>query len=86
MRKLLVAAVIGLCAVFIVPTGAWAAPTTGPQPMPDAACNQGTVNARANTPTEARDFVPHFHDFNLNWILACYHANPTYPVATPDLE
>lgn len=87
MRKLLLAAVIGLCAVFmLVPTGGWAAPPTGPQPMPAGACNEGTVNARTNTPTEARDFVPHLHDFDQDQVFACYHANPTYPPATGDLE
>jgi hypothetical protein len=51
---------------------------TGPQPVSNAACNDGTVNARGNLPADhpARDAVPHIHDFNGP---QCYHANPTYP-------
>jgi hypothetical protein len=85
MRKLSLAVVIGLCAVFmLVPSGGWGAPPTGPQPMPEAACN--AASARPNVPVDARDFVPHFHDFDLDGIQQCYHANPTYPPATSDLE
>ena len=89
MRIFVAAVAIPLFAAavsMLVPTGAWAAPPTGPQPLPEAACNEGTANARGNTPTEARDFVAHFHDFDSDGIRACYHANPTYPPATSDLE
>lgn len=87
MRKLILATVLGLCSVLVAPIGAAAAPATGPSPSPDAACaNRGTVNARTHTPSQAKDFVPHFHDFNGNGTSACYHANPNYPPASPDLE
>lgn len=86
MRKLLKAAAIGTFVALFVPSAGWAAPPTGPQPLQDGPCNEGTVNARGNTPTEARDFVPHLHDFDADGVFACYHANPTYPPATPDLE
>lgn len=87
MRGLILAAVIGLCSVFVAPLAAVAAPATGPSPSPDAACSSfGTVNARQHTPSQAKDFVPHFHDFNGNDVFACYHANPNYPPASSDLE
>jgi hypothetical protein len=86
MRKQLLVGVLGFAAVLVLtPSAGWAVPATGPQPL-QGSCNAGTANARGNTPTEARDFVPHFHDFDLDGIVACYHANPTYPPASPALE
>ena len=76
MRKLLLAALpVPALAAFVFAAGAGAA---GPQRLPDAACNQGTETAHAQGAGGAES-IPHQHDFDLDLIFACYHANPTAP-------
>jgi hypothetical protein len=40
------------------------------QRLPDAACNAGTLG------TGIRGPVPHYHDFDDDDVLGCYHRNP----------
>ena len=47
------------------------------QPMPDAACNAGTIQARGLVDAGARRHIPHLHDFDADGDFACYHFNPT---------
>ena len=49
----------------------------GPQPLPSAACNSGTL---AHTQTER---IPHQHDFDGDLLWACYHSNIHFPLHTP---
>jgi hypothetical protein len=82
-RRLLLLIAIALAyAVFmLVPAGAGA---VGPQPLPDAACNEGTDHAR--DVGSGAEHVAHLHDFDADGVTACYHRNPTYPPATSALE
>lgn len=52
----------------------------GPQPLPLAACNSGTL---AHTQTES---IPHLHDFDNDGTWACYHFNIHRPPPGPGLE
>lgn len=60
------------------------AQAVGPQPLPAAACNQGTQHA--HTVSNGAEHIAHYHDFDGDGTTACYHRNPTYPPANPGLE
>lgn len=67
------ATVIAVFAAMVLAAGAGA--TAGPQRMPDAACNQGTQNAR-NVGPGVNERIPHQHDFDADGTFGCYHFNP----------
>ncbi len=67
MRKLAAAAALALGPSFF-PVSAWAQP----QPLPEAACNQGTEGARAKAPEPADSGIPHE-----NRDGHCLHAVPS---------
>ena len=82
MKRLVLIPVVFACMTFLVtPAGA-----TGPQPLPDAACNQGTANAEAQAASGALHHIASLHDFDSDGVFACYHRNPTYPPPSPTLE
>lgn len=68
------AAAIAVFAAMVLPAGAGA--IAGPQPLPDAACNQGTQNARNNVGPGAYERISHHHDFDADGTPGCYHFNP----------
>jgi hypothetical protein len=82
MKRLVLILGVLACMTFLVTPAAAA----GPQSLPDAACNQGTVNARAQAPSDAAHHIPGLHDFDSDGVFACYHRNPTYPPPSPTLE
>lgn len=61
-----------MAALFVLgaPASAFA---HGPQPLPEAACNEGTANAHTSLGANAagHDHIPHDHGFG------CVHVNPT---------
>jgi hypothetical protein len=68
MRRVLAGACLALSA-FLSPVDALA---QEPQPLPDAACNQGTELARATAPEPADSSVPHERGATGE----CHHAVP----------
>ena len=64
---------IAVFAAMVLPAGAGA--VAGPQPLPEAACNQGTQNAR-NGGARMSERIPHHHDFDADGTFGCYHFNP----------
>lgn len=69
MRRILVIIV----ALFALAVPASALAHGGPQPLPGAACNQGTANAHTSLGENAagHDRIPHDHG------SGCVHFNPT---------
>ncbi|HEX2064142.1 MAG TPA: hypothetical protein VHE80_06945 [Acidimicrobiales bacterium] len=55
MRRTILAAALAL-AVPVIPAVAEA---QEPQPVPEQACNEGTMDARANAPEPADSAIPH---------------------------
>jgi hypothetical protein len=57
------------------------------QPLPDAACNAGTLQARAGAPgaptEDPRRRIPHRHTLNVGGqlVMGCYHYNDQFPPA-----
>jgi hypothetical protein len=78
-RLALILVMLAYMTFLVMPAAA-----VGPQPLPDAACNQGTANAHAQGAGGA-EYIAHQHDFNSDGVFACYHRNPTYPPANPTL-
>ena len=76
MKRIIIVAFTAMA--LAVPTAATAT-HGGPQPLPDAACNEGTENARSHTPTTGapHERVPHQH--TCLGVTGCYHFNPTAP-------
>ena len=82
MKKALIGAV--LAATFVLSMSFGSVALAGPQPLPAAACNQGTQHAR--TLVENPEHIAHYHDFDHDGVLACYHFNLTYPPPPPGFE
>ena len=55
----------------------------GPQPLPDAACNQGTAIPWTGY---MDNVIPHWKDWDGDGTFACYHLNPTYPPGNAGME
>jgi hypothetical protein len=76
-RHAWVGLMLALAALLAVAVpGAFAA---GPQPLPAAACNDGTQRAGANAPNRASsEGIPHIeHSPLLPPVPYCHHFNPT---------
>lgn len=82
MKRVLLVGSLAVAIVLAMSLGTTA--FAGPQPLPAAACNQGTVHA--NTVANDGDTVPHLHDFDADGTWACYHFNPIYPPPGPGDE
>ena len=70
MRKLL--APLVLAVALAVPSSSMAQLAPAPQPLPDAACNQGTEQAREIAPETAHPHIPH----DPGGPVGCHHRNP----------
>ncbi|MEX2556458.1 MAG: hypothetical protein WEB06_12625 [Actinomycetota bacterium] len=82
MKRTLIVGLLVAAFVLVMSLGTVA--FAGPQPLPGAACNQGTSSA--NTVAQDADTVAHYHDFDGDGTSACYHFNPTYPPPGPGSE
>lgn len=71
-RSVVAAMVAGLLAL----ASTMAVNAQGPQPLPLAACNAGTMTAHESLGASAQghDRIPHSHDAG----VTCVHLNPTH--------
>lgn len=70
MKKLLGPVMVAVA--LAVPTSSMAQQAPAPQPLPDAACNQGTEDARETAPAAADPHIPH----DPGAPVGCHHRNP----------
>lgn len=83
MMKRLLLVIAAALAMLLLSVGSTLA--VGPQPLPAAACNDGSLSAPAGGGVSQEE-VAHLHDFDGDGIWACYHRNVTYPPASSSLE
>lgn len=70
MKKLLAPVVVAVA--LAVPSSSMAQLAPAPQSLPDAACNQGTEQARETAPETAHPHIPH----DPAGPVGCHHGNP----------
>ena len=75
----------GVAVLILGSTGSALAITETLQPLPEAACNEGTGHARADTPAGtfgqmSRFRLAHLHYVDSEW--ACWHYNQEFPEYT----